>query len=598
MKINIKETSIIFIYCVLTLVLPMYSWMADDTKILFRDAPYFLALLCSFVIFAREQDRSKKPVILRYLLILAVSILLILIVNIFCIQGANEKYSISQLITCSQAWMAFLIGRYIMTLIQQKYFSIVNAVIWATNCYFIISKVDLVSMQAIYGTEEDPTFSGSYQYIGDTFSFTSIVIISQLIGSMNNLQLMKKLNIFRSINNPRFTSKPKTLICLCSILFCDVLIFLNGSRSSFVCFTCIELLMFFRLRKIIFQPIVLGLILASIPIILTIAFSTFPVETIFENRNLEFMSNNGQSSSLDERTEFYESGLSDIFQHFFIGKYTQINIDGDGGSYIHNVLGVWQYFGIIPFSCFVLAMVESIKKYFTMFKSSINNYENIAYESMLLFSILSVLLFRNPIGFNVVFITFGVCSTISMPMHYRSHLPFKDWIFDRYSDPISPDRHTVASDLEFAIAYSHRQHKLATALVDYDFHAVSCEPKFALAYSERGNIRRRQGDFATALVDYDRAISLDPNLVIAYYNRGICHRQIGNHQAAIDDYTHTIALDPQYFDAYYQRGKVSAQLGDRSGAIADYHQAANLYLDRGDSSTYQQILQVLHYLSS
>jgi tetratricopeptide (TPR) repeat protein len=58
------------------------------------------------------------------------------------------------------------------------------------------------------------------------------------------------------------------------------------------------------------------------------------------------------------------------------------------------------------------------------------------------------------------------------------------------------------------------------------------------------------------------------------------------------------ALDPQYFDAYYQRGKVSAQLGDRSGAIADYHQAANLDLDRGDSSTYQQILQVLHYLSS
>lgn len=728
---NIKKISIVFIYFVLTLVFPMYRWMADGTSVLLMNGPYFLALLCSFAIFASERDRGNKSRIVLYLLIFVLSISLILIINILCIPGTNEKYSISELITCSQAWLAFLAGRYITSLIHQRYFSIVNIIIWAANCYFIISRIDLGSMQAIYGAE-DPMFSGAYQYIGDTFSFVSIILISQLIGSGNDRRLMEKLKIFRGIDD-LVMGKLKILICLCLILICDILIFLNGSRSSFFSFTCIFLLLIIRMRKMIFRPAMLGLIIIISSILVTIAFNTFNIEMMLENRNLEFILNNGQSASLESRTEFHDSGLSDIYEHFFIGNYTQVSIEGNEGNYIHNALGIWQYYGIVPFACFGLSMFESIKKYLSIFKST-NSCENIAYESTLLFSTLSVLLFRNPIGFNVVFITFGICSTISMPMHYREILPLKERIFDRRSDAISPDRHSVASDLEFAIAYSHRQHQFATALVDYDRQAVSCEPEFAIAYSDRGNIRRRQGDFATALVDYDRAISLDRSLTVAYYNRGICHRQIGNHQAAIDDYTQTLALDPQYCHAYYhrgnarqylgdkhgaiadytqtircdpdrihahynraiirsqirdihgamadleraielqptftlayyqrgwllslqdrhqaaiadyqraielkpdyldayyqrgcshqswgdlsaaladfnhcidiepnyapayyQRGKVFTQLRDRSGAIADYHKAANLYLDRGDSSTYQQILQVLHYLSS
>ena len=69
-----------------------------------------------------------------------------------------------------------------------------------------------------------------------------------------------------------------------------------------------------------------------------------------------------------------------------------------------------------------------------------------------------------------------------------------------------------------------------------------------------------------------------------------------NLAAAIADFSASIDIDPNYAPAYFQRGKVYERLGDRTGAISNYHQAAKLYLDRGDSKTYQQLLQILDRL--
>jgi tetratricopeptide (TPR) repeat protein len=127
--------------------------------------------------------------------------------------------------------------------------------------------------------------------------------------------------------------------------------------------------------------------------------------------------------------------------------------------------------------------------------------------------------------------------------------------------------------------------------------AIRLQPTFALAYYQRGLVLASVGEHQLALANYQQTIDLQPTYLNAYYQRGISRQSLGDLMGAIADFNYGLNLDANYAPAYYQRGKVNLQLGDRAGAIADYHKAANLYLDRGDSKTYQQILQILYQIS-
>jgi tetratricopeptide (TPR) repeat protein len=133
---------------------------------------------------------------------------------------------------------------------------------------------------------------------------------------------------------------------------------------------------------------------------------------------------------------------------------------------------------------------------------------------------------------------------------------------------------------------------LQGALDDLD-RAIELDPVFSAAYYQRGWLLASDGEHQYALAEYQRAIELNPDYLDAYYHRGCSYQSLGELSAAIADFSRAISLDPRYAPAYYQRGKVAEAIGDRSGAISDYHQAGNLYLDRGDSKTYQYILQLL-----
>jgi tetratricopeptide (TPR) repeat protein len=130
------------------------------------------------------------------------------------------------------------------------------------------------------------------------------------------------------------------------------------------------------------------------------------------------------------------------------------------------------------------------------------------------------------------------------------------------------------------------------ALDDLD-RAIELDPAFSAAYYQRGWLLAGDGEHQYALAEYQRAIELNPDYLDAYYHRGCSYQSLGELSAALADFSRAISLDPSYAPAYYQRGKISDAIGDRAGAISDYHQAANLYLDRDDSKTYQYILQML-----
>jgi tetratricopeptide (TPR) repeat protein len=136
---------------------------------------------------------------------------------------------------------------------------------------------------------------------------------------------------------------------------------------------------------------------------------------------------------------------------------------------------------------------------------------------------------------------------------------------------------------------------LEGALDDLD-RAIELDPNFSAAYYQRGWLLANNSEHKYAVAEYRRAIELQPDYLDAYYHRGCSYQSLGELSTASTDFSRAIDLDPSYAPAYYQRGKVSESIGDRTGAISDYHQAANLYLDRGDSKTYQYILQILDRL--
>jgi tetratricopeptide (TPR) repeat protein len=126
---------------------------------------------------------------------------------------------------------------------------------------------------------------------------------------------------------------------------------------------------------------------------------------------------------------------------------------------------------------------------------------------------------------------------------------------------------------------------------------IELQPTFGLGYYQRGWLLSTNDEHNYAIEQYQRAIELKPDYLDAYFQRGCSYQSLGDFSAALADFSHSIDINPHYAPAYFQRGKVANQIGDRSGAISDYHKAANLYLDRGDSYTYQQILQILDRLA-
>jgi tetratricopeptide (TPR) repeat protein len=92
----------------------------------------------------------------------------------------------------------------------------------------------------------------------------------------------------------------------------------------------------------------------------------------------------------------------------------------------------------------------------------------------------------------------------------------------------------------------------------------------------RGSAYSSEGDYDSAVADYDQAIQLNPNDTAGYINRGNAYVGKGDRDRAIADYNKAIELDSKFGGAYYNRGLVYADKGDFDRAIADYDQAIRI----------------------
>jgi tetratricopeptide (TPR) repeat protein len=80
--------------------------------------------------------------------------------------------------------------------------------------------------------------------------------------------------------------------------------------------------------------------------------------------------------------------------------------------------------------------------------------------------------------------------------------------------------------------------------------AIEHERDDPTLYIERGIVCTWNGDFAGAIVDFDKAIRIDPTVIDPYLLRGVARNAIGELEQAIVDYRRSLTIDPRNTDAH------------------------------------------------
>ena len=130
-----------------------------------------------------------------------------------------------------------------------------------------------------------------------------------------------------------------------------------------------------------------------------------------------------------------------------------------------------------------------------------------------------------------------------------------------------------------------------------DFNqSVRINPDFATAFFIRGNIRSEYNDYQGAIEDYNQALRINPKYADAYANRAAVRVKQEDYRGAMEDANQALKLNPSSADAYLLRGIVRYRQGDKQGGLGDLQKAANLYLQQGNTESYQTALNLIKKL--
>lgn len=144
----------------------------------------------------------------------------------------------------------------------------------------------------------------------------------------------------------------------------------------------------------------------------------------------------------------------------------------------------------------------------------------------------------------------------------------------------------------------------AKAIINFD-KAILHNSKYIRAYNwcgrskyhlgqskvDQGNVAEAQNLYHAAIADYTQAIKINPEFTIALNNRGRAKYHLGQskaaqenvataqqlYKAAIKDYTRSIKIDPKYTFPYFHRGVASFILGQSKANQGNITEAQRLY---------------------
>lgn len=93
------------------------------------------------------------------------------------------------------------------------------------------------------------------------------------------------------------------------------------------------------------------------------------------------------------------------------------------------------------------------------------------------------------------------------------------------------------------------------------------------AYAMRALGRSLQGQYETAIRDYDQAIRIAPDFAVALNNRAWAYFKWGRGADGLADVEKSLQLDPLSHHAYDTRAHILQALGDATAALRDYERA-------------------------
>ena len=121
-------------------------------------------------------------------------------------------------------------------------------------------------------------------------------------------------------------------------------------------------------------------------------------------------------------------------------------------------------------------------------------------------------------------------------------------------------------------------------------------PNLPYAYFNRGNIKARLGQTASAIADYDAAIDLHSSDADFYIRRGDAKQKSGDSEGAMADYDMAIGLNPSNVPIYLKQGATKIFSGRKDEALQYFEKARDLAREQDNADLIAQAEGMLESL--
>ncbi|GGA15381.1 hypothetical protein CYANOKiyG1_29370 [Okeania sp. KiyG1] len=171
----------------------------------------------------------------------------------------------------------------------------------------------------------------------------------------------------------------------------------------------------------------------------------------------------------------------------------------------------------------------------------------------------------------------------------------KDAAFKEYSNAVNIDPKYAPAYVGRGDVYQKKGDKDA-AFKEYS-NAVNIDPKYAPAYVGRGDVYQKKGDKDAAFKEYSNAVNIDSKYAPGYVGRGDIYQKKGDKDAALQEYRKAIQIDSNYGLAYARIGNIYyINFEKHKAAIKEFEKAANIFLNSGQTDSYNEVISILNQL--
>lgn len=274
--------------------------------------------------------------------------------------------------------LAFICGVFFPREKVGKYRKLIN-IIWAISSVFWLLNADIGGSWTLVVPSNEEF---NYLLISDGY-----VILSLLTLSVN----VSRNNIF------------STLLPLFSI----VVLFVINSRSALFIFILTFAFCFLpRMSKKNKISFIIAILLAIICLL-----NIINLDTLLDTRVLRLILNTEHDTSLMARTEILNTEKDYLWNNWIFGDYDGYLKRGGDGAYIHNYLSFWEQYGLMPFVCFCVLSILSIRVCINI-KSSTS--EEIILAIAILFYTLSGCVISKGYVYSTIWFSFGYLYNLSL----------------------------------------------------------------------------------------------------------------------------------------------------------------------------------------